>query len=257
MPHRRRSRPPRPHVDVWWTPPLDVPDAAFLPVLDPAERARHGALPVPLRTPFVQARALLRVAVGRRSGVAPAAVGLAARCPACAGDHGPVTVTVPAAPPLHVSLTRSGPLLAVAVTEAGPVGVDVVACDDVAAAPLADVALGPRERARHDRLPADARTAALARAWARTEAVLKARRTGLRTDPADVDVRRDRVRVPGSRTPVRVRDLPLGAGVVGAVAVDAPPGRGRPGDRLRAAGRGGMTVSVHDGSALLAGCAPR
>ncbi|MFS0704165.1 4'-phosphopantetheinyl transferase superfamily protein, partial [Cellulomonas sp. 179-A 9B4 NHS] len=156
MPHRR---PPRPHVDVWSTPPLDMPDAVFLPVLDPAERARLDTLPVPLRTPFVQARALLRVAVGLRTGVAPAAVGLAARCPECAGDHGPVTVTAPAAPPLHVSLSRSGPVLAVALTDAGPVGVDVVACDDVATAPLADVALGPRERARHDRLPADVRTA--------------------------------------------------------------------------------------------------
>ncbi|MFS0705791.1 hypothetical protein AB6N23_14855, partial [Cellulomonas sp. 179-A 9B4 NHS] len=109
---------------------------------------------------------------------------------------------------------------------------------------------------------ADVRTAALARAWARTEAVLKARRTGLRTDPADVDVRRDRVRVPGSRTPVRVhdlplRDLPVGAAVVGAVAVDPPPGGGTPVDRLRTAVRGGMTVSVHDGSALLAVCTPR
>lgn len=253
------SRPMRPQVDVWWTAPVAVPEDALLPVLDPLERARHAALPGVHRTGFLQARALLRCVAGRRLGVAPDAVALSARCPVCAGDHGPVAVTVAAGPPLHVSVTRTGPVLAVALTTAGPVGVDVVACADVAAAPLADVALGPRERARLDRLPADARAAALARAWARTEAVLKAHGTGLRVDPARVDVGRDPVRVPGARFPVRVRDLALGGGVAGAVAVTVPhPGATSAGP-LRALPRRlrTVTVAVHDGSALLTGLTGR
>ncbi|WP_175499528.1 4'-phosphopantetheinyl transferase family protein [Cellulomonas marina] len=258
-------------VHVWVAPP--AAGAALVELLDDDERARRAALPVRAANAFTTGRALLRLAVAERAGVPPESVVLAARCPTCGGAHGRVRVVHPRG--VEVSVTRSGPLVAVAVLQADgrghrprrvdDIGVDVVATGPEgtgpgSTAPFADVALGPRDRRRLVRVPAATRHALLTTAWARKEAVLKATGAGLRTDPRGIAVlgrggRPRRVR--HQRRVVDVVDLALpapreggtspvpsrlGAGVVAAVAVARPWWR----PRRR------PTVVVRDGATLLA-----
>ncbi|MET0908565.1 MAG: hypothetical protein ABWZ99_03775 [Ilumatobacteraceae bacterium] len=86
-------------------------------------------------------------------------------CRSCGSDrHGKPQIVMPAgAAPLHLSLSRSGDLAVVAVTDAGPVGIDL-------------------EAIRPD-------TEDLT-AWVRTESLVKATGHGLTIDPADItDIR--------------------------------------------------------------------
>lgn len=123
---------------------------------------------------------------------------------------------------LHTSRSYAGPVVAVAVSSAGPVGVDVEQVAAVAFPGFAGVALGPAERAGSD--------AARARAWTRKEAVLKAQGTGLRVDPRTVDVTSSRL--PG-HPPVHVFDV-LGSGEIACAAAVASDRR----PRLRVEDRG-------------------
>lgn len=101
-----------------------------------------------------------------------------APCPRCGGPHGR-PVVVPGLMMPHVSLAAAGPLVAVAVTDAGPVGVDVERVLRAGSPGFLDVALHPDED-----LPDGPEAAA--RLWVRKEAVLKAAGVGLLVDPADV-----------------------------------------------------------------------
>ena len=239
---------PRPTaaVDVWVAEPVDDVLGPWLHLLDAAERARAATLPVRQASRFVQARALLRGVLGARLRCPAADVTLQVVCPGCGGEHGPVLLAGGAGP--FLSVTRAGPLIAVAVTDHGPVGVDVESYAAVAAAPLAGIGLAVTGH-RHLRRAADPR--APARAWVSTEAALKAAGTGLRTDPADVEIRsrhgrRTAVTTDGRRA--ALVDLDLGPGLAGAVAVAGPrtdqqPGKGR-------APR--IVVRLLDGDAVLA-----
>ncbi len=238
-------------VEVWATASTGTDVARLLPVLDPAERARADAMPPSAQVGFVRARALLRAVVGARLGVPAGAVGLQARCPGCGGPHGPIEVEGPPTdgPGLHVSATRSGPVLAVVLSATGPVGIDVESHARVARAPVADVALSDAERRSLARLPLDRRSAELTRAWVRKEAALKAWRTGLRMDPATVDVRAALAHAsdPGGTGDLlaHVVDLRLGRTVVGAIAVSVAAGS------VRASRPGAVDVVLHDGGAVL------
>lgn len=95
-----------------------------------------------------------------RLGCSPRDVLLRATCPVCHGPHGRVEVAA-AAGSTHLSVTRSGPFVAIAVADVGPVGIDVES---------------------HDTLEPDSRVPALVRAWVRKEAVGKALGSGLRVD---------------------------------------------------------------------------
>jgi 4'-phosphopantetheinyl transferase len=114
-------------------------------------------------------------------------------------------------PALHVSLTATASVVAVAVSRAGPVGVDAEQVDRAAFAGFSSVALGPGEHT------ADA--VAAARAWARKEAVLKATGYGLALDPREVDVSRSAVSWP---VPATVVDVPSPAGTACAAALLGP-----------------------------------
>ncbi|MGW6128647.1 4'-phosphopantetheinyl transferase family protein [Cellulomonas sp. NPDC055163] len=231
-------------VDVWTVAAGTAVPPATAAVLDGAERARAGALPPAVAERFVLGRVLLRAVLAQRLGCSAAAVGLQVRCARCGGAHGRVALVGPrgGAHPPHVGLTRSGPLVAVALTVAGPVGVDTESVSAVSAAPVADVVLSPAELAARRALPAHAAGAALARAWVRKEAALKALGTGLAADPSGWSLGSP---PPGLRGVDAVApggallaDLDLGPGLAGAVAVLAP-------------GASGLVVRRQDGRSVL------
>ncbi|WP_448074187.1 4'-phosphopantetheinyl transferase family protein [Georgenia yuyongxinii] len=243
-------------VEVWLLP---ASVAVTGNVLDRVERDRAAALPPDRAARFVAARVLLRRVLAARLGQAPADVRLDATCPECGRPHGRVRVLGGPSGGKHVSLSRSGPLTAVALADGAEVGVDVEAEAAVTRAHLADVALTPAELAAHDRLGVE-RGPALARAWVRKEAVLKALGCGLDVEPARVELagpdgprllpepagRGGRRPLPGAAgagagprpgpLAVALADLAVGPGMAGAVAL---------------LGSGGVTVRTHDGAALV------
>jgi 4'-phosphopantetheinyl transferase len=104
-------------------------------------------------------------------------------CASCGGsDHGQ-----PRVDGAFVSLSRAGDLVAIAASLDGPVGVDLETVARVSASGFDDVAFTGRELVAIDAAaqPDEVR----ARFWTAKEAILKARGTGLRTDPRLVDVR--------------------------------------------------------------------
>lgn len=125
------------------------------------------------------AAAVLRVCAGHWTGTPPEHVVVVRRCTRCGGAHGrphlPDT-------PLHASVSHSRDWVVVALTEAGPVGVDVEYRTDVDLALLAPPVLAPDE------------TASTVRdffvMWTRKEAVVKATGDGLHVPLAAVRVGR-------------------------------------------------------------------
>lgn len=125
------------------------------------------------------AHALLRAEAARFHGVGPERIVLGHACPRCGSDEHGRPYLVPTATlrePAQVSLARAGDLSVVAITDAGPVGVDVEEEGAAAFDGFADVARHPDEDAATD----------ATRSWVRTEALLKACGLGLAVDPRDV-----------------------------------------------------------------------
>lgn len=149
---------------------------------------------------------LLREVLTELTGTPPAAHVFDRTCQRCCDpSHGKPVLQHPS---LHTSRSYTDGLLAVAVSAAGPVGVDVEQVRGTAFDGFAEVALAPAER--------DGNPSGRARAWTRKEAVLKARGTGLTIDPRTVDVRRDRVR---GRPPVHLFDIGTTDDIACAAAV--------------------------------------
>lgn len=120
---------------------------------------------------------LLRAEVGRLAGIPTAEVRLARSCPQCgSSDHGrPVVLTNDANDPPFVSLSRAGDVVVVAVSDQGPVGVDIEPMDALRFAGFDNVALHRRETAPSF----EARAAT----WVRKESLLKATGDALHLDP--------------------------------------------------------------------------
>lgn len=202
-------------VEVWWA----TPRPGLEHLLTGAERAhaarlRHAAD----RLGHVTGRALARTVLAARTGVGPTDLHLTAVCRTCGGPHGKLRLTGPAGvPPLAFSLARAPGLVVLAVVARGEVGVDVEGEDPPDR--LATLALAEPERGSLAALPARQRPRALAAAWTRKEAVLKATGHGLAVAPSRVILGGDRsVRAPGGAA-VALRDLHPPPGYVGAVAV--------------------------------------
>ncbi len=176
-----------------WAAPARVADDHFL---SDGERMRGAALaPHSARQAFVAKRWYIREVVAEASGCSPINVTIEQRCRRCGGPHGRPTVRTPSRRVPYVSWSSARGLTIVAVADV-PVGVDVVP--------------GPELRE-----------------WARLEAVLKATGHGLDVDPSLVELSPTGVRRwhgPGARPRLRIHDLSLGDGLVGAVA----HGRGGP-----------------------------
>ena len=168
----------------------------------------YGALP---------AHALLRAEAARFHQVSPGRIVVVHECLRCGSDaHGRPRLLATAAVrhPAHVSLARAGDLSVAAITDVGPVGVDVEAEGAADFAGFEDVALHRDERAHAADDPA--------RVWVRKEALLKAHGLGLAVDPRDVRLGDDGLESwdsphPPPRT-VWLRDLAVPGHVI-AVAV--------------------------------------
>ncbi len=164
---------------VWWA-PLDHAGSASWPLLSDEERTRAQSF----RRTDDQARsalgaALLRRAVNTLTGVAPSDVVVVRRCKTCGGPHGQPELPGTG---LYGSISHAGHWVCVAVTAAGPVGVDIEPFGLMLRPWLLRAVAGPQEALD---VRDGGNTLAL---WTRKEAVLKATGEGLTTPMQDVVV---------------------------------------------------------------------
>lgn len=198
--------------------------------LDEHEQERHARLADSATArAYLALHLLARSQIGRLLGRSPGSLIFDRTCPDCGRQHGrPLLVDDPG---LHLSLSRAGTVVALALSRSGPVGVDVEQVSGTRFEGFAEVALHPAERGNGDP-GAGAGADADATAWVRKEAALKALGVGLRVDPASFVTPRAGVLtevVPGMPW-VTVVDVDAPAGWAGAAALasDAGPLEVRP-----------------------------
>jgi 4'-phosphopantetheinyl transferase len=161
-----------------WVADLAVRGPAHDALLDDVERARSDAfVRAADRSRFVLGAALVKLAVANGTGGSPASVRVNRRCPTCGSPHGRPRVV---GSDLHVSVAHSGSLVVVALTSAGPVGVDVEQ-RGVGRASL----LAPRVVTSSEPI---GRPEDLLTYWCRKESVVKATGEGLRVPLTEVVV---------------------------------------------------------------------
>jgi 4'-phosphopantetheinyl transferase len=198
---------------VWWLEPGTSAEP-YWPWLDQVERDRAATY----RTAEDQARsaaaaALLRRVAGVTANVEPADIQVDRDCTDCGRPHGR-----PRLPGLglHASVSHAGNRVAVALTAAGPVGVDVERVRSLNLDSIGRRVLGPGETATT--------VEEFAVCWTRKEAVVKATGHGI-TVPlrrvlvsaaAQPPALRDYL---GRPMPAAMTDLNPGDGYVGCVAV--------------------------------------
>ncbi|WP_024367034.1 4'-phosphopantetheinyl transferase family protein [Arthrobacter sp. TB 26] len=174
------------------------PDGGAL--LDPAERARAARITdPPARLDFVAGRIALRGFAAGILSVRPGELTADYSCPDCGTgpelDHGRPGYRLDGAPTgLSLSLSRSrGWALLAAGRGVGPgsagstIGIDLEHSSGTVFPGFDDVALTPAERQLLTELPPDQADHWRTAVWARKEALLKARGTGLRLDPCSVE----------------------------------------------------------------------
>lgn len=190
-------------VSVWWASPRDAQPwhHAFL---SPAELDRAAAFRRDEdRNRFTTANALLHLSAWRQLGARPS---IERTCPQCGAPHGKPAISGGG---LHVSVSHSGDLIAVALTELGPIGIDVeetTRSTDIAS--MLSYVFSPAELAALAN-PAEH----FYQAWTRKESVLKASGDGLRVQMSTLTVLPD---APAHN----IRDLhPPRLGYAAAVAV--------------------------------------
>jgi 4'-phosphopantetheinyl transferase len=200
-----------------WIVSVDLPPgiaARCQDVLDDGERARAQALENPRdQQRFTIAHGALRILAGRELGTPPTALTWTA------GRHGK-----PEFSGLHISLSHSGDMIAVAVSSDRPVGVDIQnvlpGLDTVALAaryfPPGEaryVAAGPDASAQEERFTG---------LWVRKEAVVKAAGSRLFPNLKIVVLGRDVVDCAEPASVHRVAEIAVPAGSRAAVALTGP-----------------------------------
>lgn len=197
---RVTEQPSVPDCRVLLAVPVDAAGTALL--VDAAEHARIDQIrDHDTRRATLTAHALLRMALASQLGRRAASITLLRRCRTCGSDaHGAPHLGVAGLP--AISLSHTDGLVAVAITDAARVGVDVESLRGVDVAALAGQVWGRGER-RASRM---GRSASLQgrdeffAAWVAKEAVLKARGDGLAVPMTGIDVSRDRVDDPVAGT---------------------------------------------------------
>jgi 4'-phosphopantetheinyl transferase len=184
------------HCDVYVARLSDL-RPAHLALLNDTEQARAQRYRLAAdRDRFRLGAVLLRAAASRHLGVPPAGVAVDRTCGRCGAQHG--RPQLPGGG-LHASVSHSGDVVAVALTRAGPVGVDVEAVRTIDFAAIAESVCTPAERP-DIRTDADFYTV-----WTRKEAVLKATGEGLSRPMTDLRITR-----PGSAPALLGLADPLG-----------------------------------------------
>lgn len=215
-------------VALWW---LDT-SRPHQPLLDAADEDRVAQLSDERsRRRTATARSLVRVVVASVLGVDTDDVVIDRRCPRCGAAHGPPRIVAPDSS-WHLSASTAGTGGLLAMTAAGPVGVDVERLRPVRAARRrADqVLVGAEPRAVASAEPDRAGDALLGQ-WVRKEAVVKATGLGLpaglrRYEVLDDDDPwhrvADRAAAPGPAPGWWLEGATVPAGWVAALAVRVP-----------------------------------
>jgi 4'-phosphopantetheinyl transferase len=221
------DRPARVHV---WAAHLDLePEglAVLSATLSATERQRAARFRLERhRNRFIAGRGFLRLVLSRYLQVEPAGVRFDY------GPHGkPELAGRLAGSGLHFNLAHSEEIALLAVTRAGPVGVDVERVRPLAeAAALVARFFSPREGTAYRNLPADQQREAFFNLWTRKEAWLKATGEGIAHSLHQVEVSflpgepARLLRVPAGRVPEgcwSLHHLEPAPGFVGAVAIGA------------------------------------
>ena len=173
-------------VSVTWGTTLHGPELyAATQLLDADERRRAGALSdLQAQRRFVSAHAMLRILVGQRIDLDPHLLTFTP----CGAYGKPELVYRPHR--VHVNLASAGDRVVCAVTEHGPVGVDVESHSVIADAnrfgALDRILLTPAERRVLGEI--GDRVSSLTRWWVRKEAVLKASGEGLTVEPTTLQM---------------------------------------------------------------------
>lgn len=154
-----------------WAVPLNVDDSAEDSLADAElERAKAFALERPRRS-FVRTRVALRSLLGRYLCRSPREV------PIAFGPNGKPRLE---ADDLHFNLAHSADLALIAITNGGPVGIDIEQLRTISnALELADRNFHPSERAAIRAAQAADRSHMFLRCWTRKEAVIKALGIGI------------------------------------------------------------------------------
>lgn len=171
---------------VWWADPRDHQITSLIPILSEIELDRAaGFHREDDRRRYVTACWLLRTTAGAQLGIAPEDVQIDRQCE-CGKPHGKPRIVSPGAP-LEVSISHSGNRVAVALSTAGAVGVDV---EEIApdAGGIPELALSPVELKSLQELAEEERETGFLHMWIRKEAVLKATGHGLRIPPDQIEV---------------------------------------------------------------------
>ena len=233
---------PRP-CEVWWARPASA-GPHLLELLPAGEQACHARLRQPAdRDRYLVSHSLLRILLGRRLDVAPAAVVLG-------GDNGKPRLAGPN--PVHeFSLSHSGKSVVVAITTSVPVGVDVEQVrTDRDLSGLIERVLTAEEQSALAERGATERREAFYRYWVRKEAAVKATGHGMRMPLGAITVSAPDeparlLRWPAGDSPpaaIRLHDLDAGDGHVACLATLGTPA---------------IRVEEHDGAALFDAFRPR
>ncbi|MEU0619834.1 4'-phosphopantetheinyl transferase superfamily protein [Streptomyces rubiginosohelvolus] len=207
-------------VHVWHGSTRDAPPAAALRLLSTAERTVMQSRPRTEGLWYAGAHITVRQILSRYLGVPAAGLRFGTRpCPWCADPgHGRPVVTGPPTD-LDFNLSHAGPHWVLAVSTAGPVGIDIEDGRSGSSAGASALTLSDSELTYVSGLmEGDAREAAFLRCWTRKEAVLKAIGTGITADLKGLEVR------PEHEGPLTVRST--GQGGTGEWLVQDLPGAG-------------------------------
>ncbi len=167
--------------DVWWARPAPATER-LLGMLDEVERERYGNYRLEIdKLRFLTGRTLIRALAGRRLGVEPERVVLDSSCYGCGKPHGKPRVVAgsPHVTAPEVSISHSGSLVALAVVDGPPVGIDVEQIRAAEVDELARIMFSASERESFEALPDSDRRGAFFTYWARKEAVVKATGKGM------------------------------------------------------------------------------